>query len=219
MEKENKQKQNEIFETYEILDYQYHLSIMFPKDATKIMDHDSKDLDKAGHPINFIYNDDNYSTFYGFKITSHPSRSDDLKEFFFVTINHPSEVTYTDSKKIKENSYFHCAHIEKYEGFVYEGFEQKGNIKIDIYQEKMSEVLAKHILLQEEKLATKDPYTDILLDNMCLTRDEIINSPRYQAYRAKLYGKNLQPRELENRTILITMEQEKVKNLEESKKR
>lgn len=211
-------KEPETFEPFEIIDYQHHLNIMFPKDETKILDFDTQEKDKAGHPFNFIANSDNFDEFLGFKITSHPKRTDALQKFFYVKVDHPSEITYTDPSKIKDESYIHCEHIELYQDFLYNGFESKGNMEKNIYEEKMSEVLAKHVLLQEEKLATFDPNTDKLLDRLCLLREDIINSPRYQSYLNSLYGKDLTKQsDIDDRMALITAQKELVQKLEQNK--
>ena len=185
-EEEEETVKEKVYPAFEIPDFAAHLNLFFPRENTYLQDHDSSSLDTAQHPVNFIYNNDNYDRFLGFKMTSHPPGDEVLQEFFFVTMKKDEDVHYNDSKKIKDVTYMHCAHIEEIEGFVYQKFDAKAEIIKDRFNQIMTDVITKHVLLQEESLVTKDKNTDDLLSHIGLTRKQVMESERYRDYQDKL---------------------------------
>ena len=194
------------------------LNFLFPNEAC-IKDFDTGELDTAKHPIIFIIN--NYSNYnsLGFKLTSHP-KPHPLNDFFYITLSKDTDFENSE----KESSTIKCDHIIEFgEGYDNKNpqnhFRAKGNIKPNKYNQIMTEVITRHILLQEQRLATKDPSTELLLIELEIEKEDIITSPLYQKLETELFDKNkkLPAGQRNARLRAIEEQRTKVKNLEESK--
>ena len=88
---------------------------------------------------------------------------------------------------MKSVSYVSCEDICVFEGFVYKYFLNNGNIKNKAYLEKFTEVIVKHILLQEFGLSKYNENTDNFLNLIGYKREDIINLKMYKMFYKKLY--------------------------------
>ena len=164
----------ENFELLNIPDYTSLTSLMYPKENTVLYDRDGS-IDSAKHPLVFCAKNDEYTCFYGFRVTSHPCRDDSLKD----------DIEYKNYFKMKSVSYVSCEDICVFEGFVYKYFLNNGNIKNKAYLEKFTEVIVKHILLQEFGLSKYNENTDNFLNLIGYKREDIINLKMYKMFYKK----------------------------------
>lgn len=173
----------ENFELLNIPDYTSLTSLMYPKENTILYDRDGS-IDSAKHPLIFCAKNDEYTCFYGFRVTSHPCRDDSLRDYFYVSLS-KDDIEYKNYFKMKSVSYVSCEDIYVFEGFVYKYFLNNGNIKNKAYLEKFTEVIVKHILLQEFGLSKYNENTDIFLNLIGYKREDIINLKMYKIFYKK----------------------------------
>ncbi|MBQ7105739.1 MAG: hypothetical protein IJN90_07775 [Bacilli bacterium] len=191
------------------------LDLLAPHKAC-IYDFDTEELDTAKHPVVFVVNNYNYDNSYGFKLTSHPDEST-LDDFFYV------EITGDDLlNSNKESSTIKCDHIVLFgEGLENKNlrnyFYTKGTINPNRYNEIMTNVITRHVLLQEQGLATKDPNTEYLLMELELDKEKIISSPLYQKLEKDLTGAHLPMGPRLARQQAIEAQRQLVKSIEEAK--
>ena len=192
------------------------LGFLFPHEAC-IKDFDSGELDTAKHPVTFVI--DNYGTdnSYGFKLTSHP-QPQALNEFVYVELT--KGIDFIDSDK--ESSTIKCDHIvvfgeDREDKYIMNHFSPRGSIRPERYNEIMTHVVTRHVLLQENGLATKDPNTEYLLIELNLEKEQIMNSPLYQQLQDKLDGKGLSVARKKELEIAKAEQQELVQKLEANK--
>lgn len=182
----------------------------------RIRDFDTGELDTAKHPVVFVVNNYNDDNSYGFKLTSHPDESL-LDDFFYV------EITGDDLKASnKESSTIKCDHIVLFgEGLDNKNprnyFYTKGTINPNRYNQIMTEVIVKHIFLQEQGLTTKDPNTEYLLMELEVDKQQIIESSLYQELERKLSGIGLTDGKRTAREQAIREQRALVEKLEQAK--
>lgn len=199
------------------------LHLLFPNEPC-IADPYTGRYDANKHPVSFLVN--NYGAFesYGFRLTSHPEETE-LDDFLYV---HLKKDDFDQNNK--EASSIHCDNVtifgtdehKKNNPDIYldHRFSRKdAKIKAERYNEIMTEVVVKHILLQEEGLALKDEYTDCLLMELNIEdRQDIISTNRYQQYHFQLYGGNLPLEEQrETRMEAIQARRDYIKSLEQTR--
>lgn len=192
------------------------LGILFPNTPI-IKDFDSGELDTAKHPVAFAINNFNDDVSYGFKLTSHP-QPQALNEFMYVTLK--KGVDFKDSDK--ESSTIKCDHVVVFgEGldnkYIMNYFSQRGSILPGRYNEIMTQVLTRHVLLQENGLATKDPNTEYLLMELNLDKDAVIKTPLYQSLQEKLDGAGLKMAQKKELEIAKKEQRDLVQRLEADK--
>ena len=192
------------------------LGILFPNTPI-IKDFDSGELDTAKHPVAFAINNFSDDVSYGFKLTSHP-QPQALNEFMYVTLK--KGVDFKDSDK--ESSTIKCDHVVVFgEGldnkYIMNYFSQRGSILPGRYNEIMTQVLTRHVLLQENGLATKDPNTEYLLMELDLDKEAVINTPLYQSLKDRLDGVGLKMAQKKELEIAKKEQRDLVQRLEADK--
>lgn len=162
-------------------------TIFWPKSSI-LIDQKNNSVDDIKHPVFFFTYDfnqvTNEYTYYGIRLTSHPKSNTKLDDLFFVPIKNSDVVI--DKCKERENSFLHCENIDVFitSGDIYINFEQHGAfIDEERLKEIMSDVLVRHVLLQENHLAVPDENTELLLILFNVTKEEIMNSERYKDYQ------------------------------------
>lgn len=202
----------------EIIDFsaKQELGFLFPNEPC-IKDFDSGELDTAKHPVAFAINNYSDDLSYGFKLTSHP-QPQALNEFMYVELK--KGIDFIDSNK--ESSTIKCDHVVAFgEGldnkYIMNYFSQRGSILPNRYNEIMTHVVTRHVLLQENGLATKDPNTEYLLMELDLDKEKIMESPLYQRLQDRLNGVGLTMAQKKELEIAKREQRELVQRLEADK--
>lgn len=195
----------------------HELGFLFPNKPC-IKDFDSGDLDTAKHPVTFVIDNYGSDNSYGFKLTSHP-QPQALNEFMYVELKKGTDFIDSD----KESSTIKCDHVvvfgeDEEDKYIMNHFSRRGSIRPERYSEIMTHVITRHVLLQENGLATKDPNTELLLMELNLDKEQIMSSPLYQSLQDKLNGVGLTMAQKKELEIAKAEQRELVQKVEASKK-
>ena len=195
----------------------HELGFLFPNKPC-IKDFDSGELDTAKHPVIFVIDNYGSDNSYGFKLTSHP-QPQTLNEFMYVELKKGTD--FIDSNK--ESSTIKCDHVvvfgeDEQDKYIMNYFSKRGSIRPEKYNEIMTHVITRHVLLQENGLATKDQNTEYLLMELNLDKEQIMSSPLYHQLQDKLDGKGLTMAQRKELEIAKTEQRALVQKLVVSKK-